>query len=480
LFLTSNPIIPMNKPIVISAWLVSCAAAFGLGNYFKSGKADQNTGAASGADTVAFVSVDQAASGSGPQVRGTKKATAENPFAAYVRNGVISPEDMKTLMKDVMDENDPIKRSELFNKLLASLTPENAKEAYAQLRDSRGRGDMEKSQLFLNAWGRIDGAGAMTELMARRAAEGEDGANGANGGRGGRGGRGGDAFEMMSILSGWATTDATEATKYLNSNESIEGREKSMLQAGIVQGLLVNGVGDAMDYVANLPTGDNSREWMMRSIADEVLEGGIDTATSWVNSISDSQLKQGALNTVVGNYMGEDIDAAAKWVASMAGESYASDAVRQIAEQMAQSDPQKALAWADALAAEAQPQVYRETLNEWAKTDATAASEYLISMKNSPERDQAITGLTSTLQRDDPASAILWAQEINDPKLQQETLTSAARSWYNSDDKAAASAWLETSGLPAEAVEQVIAEPNRQDFRGGGGFGGGGRRRGGG
>ena len=354
----------MNKPIVISAWLVSCAAAFGLGNYFKSGKADQNTGAASGADTVAFVSVDQAASGSGPQVRGTKKATAENPFAAYVRNGVISPEDMKTLMKDVMDENDPIKRSELFNKLLASLTPENAKEAYAQLRDSRGRGDMEKSQLFLNAWGRIDGAGAMTELMARRAAEGEDGANGANGGRGGRGGRGGggpgggrggDAFEMMSILRGWATTDATEATKYLNSNESIEGREKSMLQAGIVQGLLVNGVGDAMDYVANLPTGDNSREWMMRSIADEVLEGGIDTATSWVNSISDSQLKQGALNTVVGNYMGEDIDAAAKWVASMAGESYASDAVRQIAEQMAQSDPQKALAWADALAAEAQP-----------------------------------------------------------------------------------------------------------------------------
>ncbi|MDA0813883.1 MAG: hypothetical protein O3C21_16015, partial [Verrucomicrobia bacterium] len=476
LFLPTNP--PLGLAL-ISAWLVSCAAAFGLGNYFKSGKADQNAAAASGGGTGAFVSVDQAASGSGPQVPGTKKATAENPFAAYVRDGVIPPEDMKTLMKDVMDENDPIKRSELFNKLLASLTPENAKEAYAQLRESRGRGDMEKSQLFLNAWGRIDGAGAMAELMARQAAdEGEDGANGGRGGRGG--GRGGDAFEMMSILSGWATTDATEATRYLNSNESIEGREKSMLQTGIVQGLLVNGVGDAMDYVANLPTGDNSRDWMMRSIADEVLEGGIDTATSWVNSISDSQLKQGALNTVVGDYMREDMDAAAKWVASMAGESYASDAVRQIAEQMAQSDPQEALAWAGALAAEAQPQAYREALNEWAKTDATAASEYLLSMSQSPERDQAITGLTSTLQREDPSSAILWAQEINDPKLQQETITSAARSWYYSDDKAGASAWLETSGLPAEAVEQVIAEPDPQDFRGGGGFGGGGRRRGGG
>ena len=285
---------------------------------------------------------------------------------------------------------------------------------------------------------------------------------------------------MMSILSGWATTDAGEATKYLNSNETIDDREKGMLQNGIVQGLLVNGVGEAMQYVSDLPTGDNSREWMMRSIADEVMEGGLDSATSWVNSISDSQLKQGALNSVVGQYMREDIDAAAKWVATMAGESYASDAVRQVAEQMAQTDPQKALDWADALAAEAQPQVYREALNEWAKTDVTAASEYLLSMNKSPERDQAITGLTSSLQREDPASAIVWAQDISDPQLQQETLTSVARSWYYSDDKEAASAWLETSGLPAEAVEKVIAEPNRGDFRGGGGFGGGGRRRGGG
>ncbi|MCB1095436.1 MAG: hypothetical protein KDN22_07625 [Verrucomicrobiae bacterium] len=473
----------MNKPIVISAWLVSCAAAFGLGNYFKIGKADQGSDAAAGGGTGAFVSVDPSSTGGGggPQVRGTKKATAENPFAAYVRGGVISPEDMKTLMKDVMDENDPLKRSELFNKLLANLTPENAKEAYAQLRDSRGRGDMEKSQLFLNAWGRIDGAGAMTELMARRTAEGDNGGRGGRGGRGGGpGGRGGDAFEMMSILSGWATTDAGEATKYLNSNETIDDREKGMLQNGIVQGLLVNGVGEAMQYVSDLPTGDNSREWMMRSIADEVMEGGLDSATSWVNSISDSQLKQGALNSVVGQYMREDIDAAAKWVATMAGESYASDAVRQVAEQMAQTDPQKALDWADALAAEAQPQVYREALNEWAKTDVTAASEYLLSMNKSPERDQAITGLTSSLQREDPASAIVWAQDISDPQLQQETLTSVARSWYYSDDKEAASAWLETSGLPAEAVEKVIAEPNRGDFRGGGGFGGGGRRRGGG
>ncbi|MGK0184427.1 MAG: hypothetical protein ACI9R3_000193 [Verrucomicrobiales bacterium] len=462
----------MKKPIVITAWIASCAAAFGLGNFLKNGDTDPAINGINGGKGGPLLSAQGGAQIAGPDVRGTKKATTDNPFAAYIRGGVISSEDMKTLMKDVMDENDPLKRMEMFNHLLANLTPENAKDAYDQLRKSRGRGDMEKSQLFLNAWGRIDGAGAMAELMARReTSEGEDNGRGGRGGRGGGGGgRGGDGFEMMSILSGWATTDATEATEYLNSNSDLEGREKTMLQAGIVQGLLVNGVSDAMKFVSDLPTGDNSREWMMSSIASEVLEGGIDEAASWVTSISDSQLKEGALNRVIDQYMREDIDAAAEWVSTMSGESYANDSIRQVAEQMAKTDPMKALQWADALAEDAQPQVYREALNEWAKTDATAASEYLLAMTNSPERDQAITGLTSTLKRDEPESALVWAQEINDPQLKESTLIDVARNWYYSDDKVAAGTWLETSGFSPEAVQQVIAEQSRDESRG---FGGG-------
>lgn len=474
----------MKKPTIIGVWLLSSAAAFGLGSFLKLGK--ESPDSAGGIDGGGFRSVGTMPSveggtttaGGGPKVPGVKKGTEQSPFAAYIRNGEISSEDMQTLMKDVMDENDPIKRAELFTKLLANLTPENAKSAYEQLRQSRGRGDMEKSQLFLNAWGRIDGNGAMAELMARREAGGEnEGGRGGRGGFGGRGGPGGDGFEMMSILSGWATTDAAAATAYLNSNDKIDGREKGMLQNGIVEGLLVNGVSEAMQYVSDLPKDDNSREWMMRSIASEVMEGGIDAAASWVTTISDPQLKEGALDSVVGQFARENLEGAAEWVASMAGESYANGAVREIAEQMADADPQKALAWADTLAGEAKPRAYRETLSEWAQDDPTAASEFLLSMNRSSERDQAINGFTSRIQREEPASAIAWAQEIGDPQLQQETLTSAARSWYYSRDREAATAWLETSGLPAEAVEKIIAEPSRDDWRGGGGgFGGGGRR----
>lgn len=467
--------IDMKKPIVIVSWIASCAAAFGLGSFLKQEEAADLSGSGNGASGPLLSSLPgggQSSGINGPEVRGGRKATADSPFAAYIKGGEISAEDMKTLMKDVMDENDPIKRNELFNQLLANLTPENAKDAYEQLRKSRGRGDMEKSQLFLNAWGRIDGAGAMAELMARR--EAGEGENNGRGGRGGRGGgRGGDGFEMMSILSGWATTDAAQATEYLNNNNDIEGREKTMLQAGIVQGLLVNGVGEAMKYVNDLPTGDNSREWMMGSIASEVLEGGIEEAASWVTTISDSQLKEGALNRVIDQYKREDLDAAADWVATMSGESYANDSIREIAEQMAETAPQKALAWAEALAEDAQPQVYREALNEWAKSDPAAASEYLLAMTDSTERDQGISGLTSTLQREEPESAIIWAQEISDPQLKESTLIDVARTWYNSGDQAAAGAWLETSGLSTEAVEKVIAEPTRGDFRG---FGGGGGR----
>ena len=39
-------------------------------------------------------------------------------------------------------------------------------------------------------------------------------------------------------------------------------------------------------------------------------------------------------------------------------------------------------------------------------------------------------------------------------------LTEAAQGWYRQDEEAA-SAWLETSGLSAEAVEEVTSPPRR-------------------
>ena len=75
-------------------------------------------------------------------------------------------------------------------------------------------------------------------------------------------------------------------------------------------------------------------------------------------------------------------------------------------------------------------------------------------MEASPVRDSAVEGFTERLAREDPQSAVTWAATIQDEGMRNEALTDTARSWYRQDE-AAASAWLETSGLSEDAQTKV-------------------------
>ncbi len=111
----------------------------------------------------------------------------------------------------------------------------------------------------------------------------------------------------------------------------------------------------------------------------------------------------------------------------------------------------------------------------WAGRDATAAGEYRTTREPSPARDSAVEEFSTTLSREEPATAIKWAETISNEETRTDALTQVARSWYYRD-REAATQWLETSGLPEESVQAVTAD--RQSGRGRGPGGGGGPPRG--
>ena len=241
---------------------------------------------------------------SGTKRTGKPRRTDELFLENYLSQGVISPSDMKLAMKKAMEENDPLKRAALFSALLHQLTPENAKEAFLALKDSRsGRrrfgGGGDEMRMLLNAWGRVDGEGVMAELTALRdAAAGEDGEGNGRGGRGGRGGgprggRGGPGgfgatgdgggIDFMSALSGWATTDVEAAAAYVNSID--DERRGRFYTAGLIQGVMVNGAEAAMDFIAELPQDNEMRGRYTSMVAAEMLEQGVDSARAWAEGI---------------------------------------------------------------------------------------------------------------------------------------------------------------------------------------------------
>lgn len=414
---------------------------------------------------------------SGSPIASKASSRVDEFITQHSGSGEMSAEDISSAIAAMRKENDPILRRKLFTALLEQLTPDNAKGAYLAMQSGRrgggpgrGGGGDDELRLLANAWGRIDGPGAvqaLTEMRAEREAAGQE-QNG--GGRGGRGGRGGDmrgGMDLVSVLSGWATVDGAGAANYVSGIE--DDRQKQMAGFGVVQGMMVNGVDEAMGFISSLPRGEDggrAQSFYTSMVASEMLEQGLDSAKAWVDGISDPALRGGALSRVAESAIRDDLAGAVEWVSQYAGDESASRAVSRVASQWANDDPQAVLTWADSLPDTAKAQAYGEAFDEWTRKDATAAGEYLTTMQASPARDAAVEQFSTSVAREEPQTAIQWAETIADQEARTEALTRVAQTWYR-QDKEATTEWLATSGLPEESVKAVTTAPQRGGGRGG-------------
>ena len=466
----------MKRSALIPVLLLTAGLAFGLGWISKPSQANGGSSVAAGGSKSTGAASRPIRPSAAPRSSSDGRGGVNEFLSQYISGGTISSDNMTAAIEQMRKENDPILRRKLFSELLENLTPENAQAAYVALqsgrRRGRGAGD-DELRLMAHAWGRIDGPGAIKALTAMRAErEGEEGGRGR--GRGGE--RGG--IDLVSVLSGWATADGRAAANYVSGVE--DDREKSMLSFGVVRGMMVNGVDEAMAYVSSLPQtedGGRTQNWYMSTIASEMLEEGLDSAKAWVDTISDPNLRGGALSRVAESAVRDDLESAVEWVTQYAGDEAGQRAVNRVADEWAEDDPQAVLTWADSLPDAAKAEAYGEAFEEWTRRDATAAGDFLTGMEPSTARDSAVEEFSTTLSREEPATAIQWAETISNVETRVDTLTQVARSWFYRD-REAASQWIETSGLPQEAIESITAERRGFDGRGGGGGrpGGGGPR----
>jgi hypothetical protein len=458
----------MKNATLVSLLAVTAASAFGLGWIVRPSGDDLSQDAGGEKKSMMNAgerSVNKGMRGGG----GGVELRPEDEFVArFLTGGKISSADMQAAIKEMSEVNDPLLRQKMLAALLENLTADNAKDAFLALRENRGGGPFGRAgdnelRLLANAWGRIDGAGAMAALKeVAEASEGNDR----------RGGRGSLASEMMGALSGWATVDGAAATAYLDTIE--DDRQKGFAGLGVIQGLLVNGVDEAMSFVQGLPKeGENNRaqEMYMGMIAGEMLEQGDDAAKSWVDSVADPDLKSGALTRVTMELMQDDREATAEWLVKYGDDDSAARAVGRLADSWSREDPEAVLEWADQLSGKTKAEAYEEAMETWAREDPTAAGEYLGNLAASPERDSATEAYATRISRENPVTAMEWAGTIANEEMRQDTVVEVAQDWYRSD-KAAAEAWIASSGLPEESVQQITEQQRGR----GGDFGRGGPR----
>jgi hypothetical protein len=203
----------------------------------------------------------------------------------------------------------------------------------------------------------------------------------------------------------------------------------------------------------------------MAMVTGEMLEQGLDQAKGWVDTVKDPDLRTGVLARVTMEIMQDDREGAAEWIAKYGDEDAAAPAVNRLADSWSREDPKAVMDWAENLSGKSKSEAYQEAMESWAVKDSAAAGEYLKGMQESPERDAAVEGYATRVSRENPVTAMEWAETITDQGSRQDTMVEVARDWMR-NDKAAAEQWVQASGLPAEAVES-INEPRRDfDWRG--------------
>ena len=462
----------MNNSTIIPLVALTAAAAFGLGWVARPDSENSNQAANPDDANTRQRVISSDNRGSGGSASG---GSAESRFLSkYLQEGKISPGDMAAAIKELSETNDPLLRQKMLALLLEKLTPENARDAFLALQKNRrggpmGRGGDDGLRLLANAWGRIDGAGAIAALKEMSEAMGDEG------GRGGRGGPGGLGREMISALSGWATADSGAAIAHFEGLE--DGMEKRFGAAGIIQGMLVNGVDDAMGFVQSLPEGEgDGREkgYYMSMIAGEMIEQGLDTAQTWASTVTDPKLRSGAFTEVTRELMRDDREAAAEYILKNSEDEAIATAANRLADSWAREDPEAVLKWADDLSGKAKAEAYEEAVESWVRESPEEVAEFIGDLDPSPERDSAVGAFAERVANDDPVAAMEWADTIANADLKLETQIDVARDWYR-DDKTAANEWIAAANLPEETVKR-ITESGRgggPDFRGRGGRGGG-------
>lgn len=412
-------------------WLGIAALTFGLGWWLK----PSTPPPAEPAGATAFEFRASSPSALPGAVRGeTSGVPVESESGELISTAdrPLTSDEIASLGEQFRSALDPFDRRLAFSKLIASMTPDNALEIRGYI--DHLPAEHQDFRDFHFAWGKIAGDEAVLHGADTRKPD------------------------MLVTLAGYAAADPAAALAWfdgLPERSSRENRNTSQdyLKMGLVTGLATINPDRAADFViGQAGRGDGAAHKMMAVIASKVMQSrGPGAAAAWTASLPEGELRNAATGHVAHDFARRDPRAAAEWAESVGSER----AVAAVGHQWAQRDGAAAVGWLDSLGDRADGSAYFHTFEAWVGRDPRAASQHLVEMPPSPQRDMSINGMVNRHRWDDPQSAIAWAGEIQNREQRQGALRRIGEAFMRRD-RAGAEQWIPTSGLPAEVQQRLL------------------------
>lgn len=245
----------------------------------------------------------------------------------------------------------------------------------------------------------------------------------------------------------------------------------------------------AFEFVDSLHYEDEKRR-ALGSMGWRLSQQGIESSSELIANSEDPLIQQQLAQRVSGEWSNYDVAGALAWSESLADESARKSAVRAVFNNWIETDPSAALSYVEtSVDAGAQVSVLRNAYSNWARNDPQAAaealgqlpesveddrgqiyrgvtdayinhdpmaaSEWISTLDEGPERDQSVEALVSNISRTDPEAGFMWAATMGDEEKRKDSLRRSVREWAKTDPDAALSA-IKSAQIEAAEKEPLL------------------------
>lgn len=450
---------------------------------------------------------------------GVKAATGFASAAAPFGQSLSNPEELPPLRSDEAREylalalrsDDLVLRNSVVGTMLARLSPENVREVLGVFESaSRSYLNDHDYRMFLHAWAKMDGRGAIAYLRENPEAHRvEHGAVWAMSGWAQadiesaydfvHAGDRVDHGLLYGLVRGWARADLAEADAYV---EAMDDQKLRRRMVGVVAEsyLEQHGVGEALAWVSRVtaasedrgyalatledtvkrgasqdaaqvaewlqlnPDNPNIKPWMFEHTAGQMAQRDPRLAAAWVQAAAqDDRVNGGAVRRVVDAWAGKDPVAASQWVDSFRDTNLLTKEVAShLAGNWAPQDTNGAFDWADTLEPGLRREAFGAIVGRMPHDELAATGDWIRGAPVDPVMDNARGAYAWRTFDESPLVALEQVSLITDDKGRERVTMGIAEKMMHQDPEAAL-AWLPSSGLSEQSQQRLLREGRKRD-----------------
>ncbi len=334
-----------------------------------------------------------------------------------------------TRLEAIVRGENPLERNRALLAFLDQLGPGEFEEAVAHFR-SLGLTEerMGEYSMLLTAWAQADPTAAL--VFAKKNTR--------------------NRFAQDTILTTWATTDPEAAIRWAQGNH--EGKGPNPNLPGIIRGLAQTDPSRASELLISMPRSDERGKGLDFLLPHLLRQGGEATRT-WISSLTDDSLKNGAILRAANQLAETDAPATAQWLLDHPGQG-AQRRLDEVYDVWAKKNPSAALSAYQALPpGEMRVSAFRGLMQNATNQDP-AAGVALMDKYPDDVGVRAVHQFIWTSFDKDPALATSQVQRITDTGQQERLYRRMLDAWLDRDS-AAAEAWIASNVLPPSVSERL-------------------------